>query len=198
MATVHYSVILLTYMLIDLVDVATGFPSQRIANISREDVKHTDMLPPDHIAGGHMEHDGDLNKDYHHEAFLGRLIKEGKLVFDKMDVYRKLIYIFHKVDRNGDHLLEKEELQFWIHDRILDHFRKAAADSYNLFKKVDVDKDDQIKWYEYKATLVDMEPRRLKDANVSCRLTYISVASIHPFFAMYVIYCTINTPTMQG
>ena len=185
-------------MLIDLVDVANGFPKHRIANISREDVKHTDMLPPDHIAGGHMEHDGELNKDYHHEAFLGTLVKEGKLEFDKMDGYRKLIDIFHKVDRSRNHLLEKEELRDWIHDRILDHYRKAKADSYNVFKKVDVDKDDQIKWYEYKATLVDMEPKRLKDANVSCRLSCINVASVHPFFAMYVIYCTINAPTMQG
>ena len=146
-----------------------AFPRQRIANISRDDIKHKEMLPPDHIAGGHMEHDGDINKDFHHEAFLGTLVKEGKLDFSNMDGYRKLIGIFHKVDKNKDHLLDKVELQEWIHDRILEHYYAAKADSDSVFKKVDIDKDDLIRWYEYKATLVDLDPRKLRDANVSCK-----------------------------
>ncbi|XP_065061600.1 45 kDa calcium-binding protein-like [Rhopilema esculentum] len=144
-----------------------AFPRERIANISRDDIKHKEMLPPDHIAGSHMEHDGDINKDFHHEAFLGTLVKEGKLDFSNMDGYRKLIGIFHKVDKNKDHLLDKVELQEWIHDRILEHYYAAKADSDSVFKKVDIDKDDLIRWYEYKATLVDLDPRKLRDANVS-------------------------------
>ncbi len=116
-----------------------------------------------------MEHDGDINKDFHHEAFLGTLVKEGKLNFDNMDGYRKLIEIFHKVDRSKDHLLDKEELQDWIHDRILEHYNQAKADSDEVFKKVDLDKDDIIKWYEYKATLVGMDPLKLKEAGVTCK-----------------------------
>lgn len=146
-----------------------SFPRQRIANISRDDIKHKDMLPPDHVAGAHMEHDGDLNKDFHHEAFLGTLVKEGKLQFDNMDGYRKLIGIFHRVDSNKDHLLDKQELQTWIHDRILEHYDAAKMDSDKVFEKVDIDKDGLIRWYEYKATLVDIEPKKLKDANVSCK-----------------------------
>ena len=149
------------------IGITNGFPRHRFANISREDIKHKEMLPPDHIAGGHMEHDGDINKDFHHEVFLGTLVKEGKLQFDNMEGYRKLIGIFHKVDQNKDHLLDKEELQNWIHDRILEHYYKAKADSDSVFTKVDIDKDDMIKWYEYKATLVEIDPRKLKDANVS-------------------------------
>ena len=146
-----------------------AFPRERIANISREDIKHKEMLPPDHIAGGHMEHDGDINKDFHHEAFLGTLVKEGTLQFDNMDGYRKLIEIFHKVDANKDHLLDKEELQNWIHARIIEHYNQAKADSDSVFKKVDLDKDDLIRWYEYKATLVDIDPKKMKEANVSCK-----------------------------
>lgn len=161
-------------ILLLLIDCVSCFPRARVANISREDIKHKEMLPPDHIAGGHMEHDGDLNKDFHHEAFLGTLVKEGKLQFDNMEGYRKLIGIFHKVDSNQDHLLNKEELQNWIHDRILEHYYKAKADSDEVFKKVDIDKDDMIKWYEYKATLVDLEPMKLRDANISRECSFFT------------------------
>eukprot|EP00794_Sanderia_malayensis_P015013 gene15013-16562_t len=146
-----------------------AFPMGKVANISRQDIKNKDLLPPDHVAGAHMEHDGDINKDFHHEAFLGTLINEGKLKFDNIDGYRKLIAIFHKVDRNKDHLLDKEELQDWIHDRILEHYNQAKADSHEVFKKVDLDQDDIIHWYEYKATLVGMDPKKLQEANVSLK-----------------------------
>ena len=186
MATTNTVGLLLILVLVVFLDIVKGFPRQRIANISREDIKHSDMLPPDHIAGGHMEHDGDINKDFHHEAFLGTLIKEGKLEFDKMDGYMKLINIFHKVDKNKDHLLDKVELQDWIHDRILDHYYKAKADSDRVFRKVDIDKDDQIRWFEYKASLADIDPRKLRDANVSCKLSFydhLSLLSICKLFS---------------
>ena len=184
MATASRAFALLTIILFVLIEIVNGFPRQRIANISREDIKHSEMLPPDHIAGAHMEHDGDLNKDFHHEAFLGTLLKEGKLEFDKMDGYRKLIDIFHNVDKSKDHVLDKAELQDWIHDRILDHYYKAKADSDEVFKRVDLDKDDQIRWYEYKASLVDLDPRKLKAANVSCKY---SVQEILVFFLAFLL-----------
>ena len=42
-----------------------------LSNATREEIKHGDLLPPDHIVGAHMEQDGHINKDYHHEVFLG-------------------------------------------------------------------------------------------------------------------------------
>lgn len=180
MATQENWIVLLSNLLM-LIAVTYSFPRARVANISREDIKHKEMLPPDHIAGGHMEHDGDLNKDFHHEAFLGTLVKEGKLQFDNMDGYRKLIGIFHQVDKNKDHLIDKNELQSWIHDRILEHYYKAKADSDDVFQKVDTDKDDMIEWYEYKATLIDLDPSKLKDANVSCKCFHIWFC-IYSFF----------------
>ena len=140
---------------------------KRKSDVSRKNITHTELLPPDHVAGGHMEHDGDINKDYHHEAFLGTLVKEGKLKFDNMDGYRRLIDIFHKVDTNKDHLIDKRELQSWIHDRIMEHYDAAKEDSDSVFKKVDLDKDESIIWAEYKAQLVGEDPIKYKDANVS-------------------------------
>ncbi len=166
-----------------------AFPKQRLANISREDIKHQEMLPPDHIAGGHMEHDGDLNKDFHHEAFLGTLVKEGKLDFNNLDGYRKLIGVFHKVDRNKDHLLDKEELQDWIHDRILEHYNHAKANSDEVFKKVDLDKDDLIKWYEYKASLVDIDPENLQ--NVSCEFLQFLIRTVFNAKENWIYACPI-------
>lgn len=42
-----------------------------LSNATREEIKRGDLLPPDHIAGAHMEQDGHINKEYHHEVFLG-------------------------------------------------------------------------------------------------------------------------------
>ena len=42
-----------------------------LKNATREEIKRKDLLPPDHIAGAHMEQDGHINKDYHREVFLG-------------------------------------------------------------------------------------------------------------------------------
>ena len=42
-----------------------------LKNAPKKDIKNKELLPPDHVAGGHMEHDGHINKDFHHEAFLG-------------------------------------------------------------------------------------------------------------------------------
>jgi len=43
-----------------------------LKNATREEIKRKDLLPPDHIPGAHLEQDGHINKEYHHEAFLGK------------------------------------------------------------------------------------------------------------------------------
>ena len=185
MATASRAFALLTIILFVFIEVANGLPRQRVANISRENIKHSEMLPLDHIAGAHMEHDGDLNKNFHHETFLGKLVKQGKLEFGKMDGYRKLINIFHKVDTDSDHLIDHQELQNWIYGRILDHYFKAIVDSDVVFKKVDLDKNDQIRWYEYKAALCDLDPEKLKAANVSCKYSVQEILVL--FLAFFVV-----------
>ena len=47
------------------------------------------------------------------------MIKEGKLVWENMAGYKKLIKVFHEVDKNDDHQIDKDEMKSWIHDRFL-------------------------------------------------------------------------------
>lgn len=124
-------------------------------------IKNKDLLPPDHLAGAKLERDGDINKDYHHEAFLGKLIKDGELVFENMLGYKKLIEIFHKVDYDKDHLIDKEELTRWIHERILEHVESARQKNEGFFKSIDKDGDGLISWREYRYKLL------LGDSNVT-------------------------------
>lgn len=56
-----------------LIDIFACFPID-IKNTSRASIKHGELLPPDHIPGAHVEQDGHINKDYHHEVFLGEYI----------------------------------------------------------------------------------------------------------------------------
>lgn len=117
-------------------------------------IKNKELLPPDHLEGAKLERDGDINKDYHHEAFLGKLIKDGELVFENMMGYKKLIEIFHKVDYDKDHLIDKEELTRWIHERILEHVESARQKNEGLFKSIDRDGDGFIAWKEYRYKLL--------------------------------------------
>ena len=123
----------------------------------RHMIKNKDLLPPDHLEGSKLERDGDLNKDFHHEAFLGKLIKDGKLVFENMNGYKKLIEIFHKVDYSKDHLVDRDELGRWIHERILEHVESAREKNQGLFKSVDKDGDGLVSWTEFRRKLLQGE-----------------------------------------
>ena len=56
-----------------LIDIYACFPID-IKNTSRAAIKHGELLPPDHVPGAHVEQDGHINKDYHHEVFLGEYV----------------------------------------------------------------------------------------------------------------------------
>ena len=56
-----------------LIDIYACFPID-IKNTSRAAIKHGELLPPDHVPGAHVEQDGHINKDYHHEVFLGEYL----------------------------------------------------------------------------------------------------------------------------
>lgn len=45
------------------------------------------------------------------------MIKEGVLTWENMAGYKKLIKVFHEVDKDDDHQINKEEMKIWIHDR---------------------------------------------------------------------------------
>lgn len=112
-----------------------------------------------------MEHDGHVNKDFHHEAFLGTLIKEGKLVFENLSGYKKLIDIYHQVDMNGDHRIDTNEMKNWIHDRIMEHYNNAKNESDHVFVRVDHNHDGKVSWPEYKAQLFGIDPNSVGDDN---------------------------------
>ncbi|EDO41829.1 predicted protein [Nematostella vectensis] len=117
-------------------------------------IKSSELLPADHVEGSKLERDGDINKDFHHEAFLGKLIKDGTLTFENKMGYKKLIEIFHQVDYDKDHLVSKDELSYWIHERILEHVEEARLRNEGLFKSADLNKDGSITWLEYRTKLL--------------------------------------------
>lgn len=138
-----------------------------IKNITWSDIKNKDLLPADHVPGAHVEQDGDINKDYHHEAFLGTLIKEGKLVWENLAGYKLLIGIYHKVDTNKNHRVEHKELENWIHERILEHYNNAKENSSQTFIKVDHNSDGFVTWPEYKAQLLGHDPAKTVNDNTT-------------------------------
>lgn len=110
-------------------------------------------LLEDHIKGVKLERDGHVNKDYHHEAFLGKMVAEGALLFDNMEGYRRLIELFHKVDKDDDHKVSKAELTVWIHEKIKEHIDEARSKNHDLFKEVDLDRDGFVSWKEFQQKL---------------------------------------------
>lgn len=131
-----------------MLSVLTGVISKPVNN-SRLVVKNKDLLPKDHIPGVKLERDGHINPIFHHEAFLGRLVEEGKLNLKDMDGSKKLIKIFHKVDLNNNHKVDKQELSEWIHKRIQEHYDHALRMNNEKFKEVDQNKDGFLSLREY-------------------------------------------------
>lgn len=126
--------------------------------LKKLEVLKPEFLPPDHIPGQHHEHDGHENKDFHHEAFLGTLIEQGKLKNGNMDGYKFLIDIFHKLDKDQNHRADESELKDWIHDRINDHFNLARDEAIKMFEDIVQDpKLGLLTWSHYKSRLVNDE-----------------------------------------
>lgn len=107
------------------------------------------LLPQDHIPAVKLERDGHINPEFHHEAFLGRLVDEGKLNLKDLDGSKKLIEIFHKVDINGNHNVDRQELAKWIHERIQEHYDYALKVNNDNFKKADQNNDGILNLREY-------------------------------------------------
>ena len=112
-------------------------------------IKNKDLLPKDHIPAVKLERDGHINPEFHHEAFLGRLVEEGKLNPKDVDGSKHLIEIFHKVDLNKNHKVDRQELTEWIHKRIQEHYDYALKVNNDNFKKADQNNDGILDLREY-------------------------------------------------
>jgi hypothetical protein len=112
-------------------------------------IKNKILLPKDHIPAVKLERDGHINPEFHHEAFLGRLVEEGKLNPSNVDGSKKLIEIFHKVDLNNNHKVDRQELAEWIHERIKEHYDHAIKVNSESFHKVDKNNDGILSLREY-------------------------------------------------
>ncbi|XP_047137923.1 45 kDa calcium-binding protein isoform X1 [Hydra vulgaris] len=156
--------LLIIFKIICLVGSTISIPVGKL-NISKTNILHSELLPPDHIRGAHLEQDGDVNKEFHHEAFLGKLLDDGKLEWENYGGYKKLIKIFHQVDKNKDHKISHEELKEWIHDRITEHFNEAKSNSEKIFERVDLNKDKFVSWIEYKSQLMDLDLNSLNNSD---------------------------------
>lgn len=149
--------------------------SRTLTTDDAHEKKLKETLLEDHIKGLKLERDGHVNKDYHHEAFLGKLVEEGTLLFDNMEGYRRLIDLFHKVDKDEDHKVSKVELTAWIHEKIKEHILEAQANNHKMFKVVDRDGDGYVTWDEFKQKMKEDNSTKKKRVETElgwCRRNY--------------------------
>ncbi|TRZ08601.1 hypothetical protein HGM15179_018504, partial [Zosterops borbonicus] len=109
-----------------------------------------ELLPPDHLNGVKMELDGHLNRDFHHEVFLGKDREEFEEDSEPRRNRRKLMVIFEKVDTNKDKQISAKEMQRWILEKTDEHFQEAVQENKIHFRAVDPDGDGHVSWDEYK------------------------------------------------
>lgn len=118
------------------------------------------MFLEDHLKAVKLERDGHVNKDYHHEVFLGKMVENGTLLFDNMDGYRRLIDLFHQVDKDGDHLISRPEMIAWIHGKIKEHVQEARENNRRKFKEADTNGDGFVAWNEFQEKLKETNATR--------------------------------------
>lgn len=124
------------------------------------EIKKEKLFLEDHLKGVKLERDGHVNKDYHHEAFLGKMVENGTLLFDNMDGYRRLIDLFHQVDKDGDHLISRPEMIEWIHGKIKEHVQEARENNRRKFKEADKNGDSVVTWNEFQEKLKELNATR--------------------------------------
>ncbi|KAJ8016930.1 hypothetical protein DPEC_G00012470 [Dallia pectoralis] len=114
---------------------------------SKED---NEILPPEHLNGVKLELDGNINKDFHQEVFLGKEMEEFEEDSEPRRNRMKLIDIFSKVDHNKDKSVSAKEMQKWIMEKTKEHFQEAVIENNKSFQAVDPDKDGYVTWDEYR------------------------------------------------
>ncbi|CAD5115752.1 DgyrCDS4697 [Dimorphilus gyrociliatus] len=106
-----------------------------------------DLKPVDHIDAVRMEQDGDLNKDFKKEIFLGNHESIDNL--SEKDKTEKLTEIFHAVDLDKNGQLSLMEMQDWISKKVEEHFLENHEDNERVFKFLDLDNDGFVHWKEF-------------------------------------------------
>ncbi|XP_077370200.1 45 kDa calcium-binding protein [Festucalex cinctus] len=127
---------------------ATNISAPKDKSLANKD--DNEILPPDHLNGMKMELDGQLNKDFHQEVFLGKDLEEFDEDSEPRRNRKKLIDIFSKVDFNKDHSVSAKEMQRWIMEKTEEHFQEAMRENKNSFHSVDPDGDGHVTWDEYR------------------------------------------------
>lgn len=153
----------------------------RTLSLGKEnDTKRKKPLLEDHIKGLKLERDGHVNKEYHHEAFLGKMVEDGVLLFDNVDGSRRLIEIFHKVDKNEDHKVSKEEMKDWIHEKIKEHIQEAKDNNHRMFKIVDRNGDGVVTWDEFRLKFREDNETKKKDSTELGKFAFNSLRRCRP------------------
>ncbi|XP_063273080.1 45 kDa calcium-binding protein [Prinia subflava] len=110
-----------------------------------EPAAEAELAPPDHLNGVRLERDGHLNRDFHHEVFLGRAGGQRGA-----EPRGKLAGIFARVDTDSDGRVSARELQRWVMAKTREHFQEAVQENRIHFRAVDPDGDGHVSWDEYK------------------------------------------------
>lgn len=116
-----------------------------------------DLILPDHIVGMKMERDGDENKNYHHEVFIGR---EKLQNADSKEILTK---IFKAIDMNADLFIDEKEMMDWVLTKTREHFYEARLDNELTVETLDADNDDRISWNEFLSNLITNDADERKD-----------------------------------
>ena len=125
--------------------------------------EENEILPPDHLNGAKLEMDGQLNKDFHHEVFLGKDMDDFEEDAEPRKSQRKLMVIFSKVDLNTGRRISAKEMQNWIMQKTAENFQEAAAESRAHFQAVDPNGDRHVSWDEYKVKFLATKGHNERD-----------------------------------
>ncbi|XP_070207360.1 45 kDa calcium-binding protein-like [Littorina saxatilis] len=105
------------------------------------------LRPVDHMDVVKLEHDGDINKEFHKEMFLGNHEEFENDRYEEAE--SKLKDIVFKVDGDQDGKLSVAELEGWVMSKMEEHFDEALKENEEIFKHLDPDNNGKVHWKEY-------------------------------------------------
>ena len=146
-------------ILVTLVVLISGSLISQQANVSPHSHKHGGerevdgaFSPRDH---SHFDDDDEHNADFDHEAILGSA-KEAE-EFDHLppeEAKKRLAILLEKMDLDSDKFISSTELKQWI---IRSFKSLSQEESKEKLAEVDLNKDGEVTWNEYKAETYGLE-----------------------------------------